>query len=107
MDTEIIKNSQTIAEAIKKTYGYDNGKTRKKFFDFVEKTNLDITHLRKRELKYPIVNKICPVCGTIFETRKGSKEVAITILIGKMILTEQLVFITTKKNVLYVEKKKL
>jgi hypothetical protein len=34
-------------------------------------------------------------------------EVAITILIGKMILTEQLVFITTKKNVLYVEKKKL
>lgn len=74
MDTEIIKNSQTIAEAIKKTYGYDNGKTRKKFFDFVEKTNLDITHLRKRELKYPIVNKICPVCGTIFETRKGSKE---------------------------------
>ena len=74
MEKEIIKNSQTIAEAIKKIYGYDNGRSRKKFFDLVEGVNLDITHLRKRELKYPIVNKICPVCGTEFKTKKGSKE---------------------------------
>ena len=74
MEVEIIKNSQTIAEAIKKIYGYDNGNSRKKFFEYVGVNNLDISHLRKRELKYPIIKKICPVCGVEFKTKSGSKE---------------------------------
>ena len=78
METEIISNSQTIAEAIKKIYGYDNGITRKKFFEYVENNKLDIKHLRSRGLKYPIISKICPVCGVNFETRKGSKDEKIT-----------------------------
>lgn len=74
MEKEIIKNSQTISEAIKKIYGYDNGKTRKKFFDCVETNNLDIKHLKKKLSKYPIIKKVCPVCDTEFETKSGSKD---------------------------------
>jgi hypothetical protein len=74
METEIIKNSQTITEAIKKIYGYDNGKSRKKFFELIDTKNLDIKHLRKRELKYPIISKTCPVCEKTFETKNGSKD---------------------------------
>ena len=78
MEIEIIKNSQTVAEAIKKIYGYDNGKSRKKFFELIETNDLDIKHLRKRELKYPIVSKFCPVCGNEFQTKSGSKGEKIT-----------------------------
>lgn len=73
MIENFIKNSQTIAEAIKKSYGYDNGRSRKKFFEYVEKNNLNILHLRKRDVKYQIIKKICPVCGKEFETRNGGK----------------------------------
>ena len=47
---EIIKNSKTITEAIKQIYGYDNGKSRKKFYEEVENKNINIEHLRTREL---------------------------------------------------------
>jgi len=74
MDVKIINESVTIAEVIKKTLGYDNGKTRKKFFEFVKTNNLDISHLNKREPKYKQVTKNCPVCGTEFKTRVGAKD---------------------------------
>lgn len=69
-----IKESSTIAEAIKKCFGYDNGRTRNKFFKFVEDNNLNIEHLTKREVKYKQVTKTCPVCGNMFETKEGSRD---------------------------------
>jgi 5-methylcytosine-specific restriction endonuclease McrA len=64
----IIQKSKTISEAIIGIYGYDNGKSRKKFFDLVNEKNIDITHLRKRKQLYERVVKKCPVCDTEFET---------------------------------------
>ena len=78
MEKSIIENSQTIAEVIKKLYGYDNGSTRKKFLKYVEDNNLDISNLRSRELKYPTIVKNCPVCGNNFETKKGNRDEKIT-----------------------------
>lgn len=71
---EIIKNSKTRAEAIKKIYGFDNGKTREKFESLIVENKIDVSHLRSRELKYPPVTKVCPVCNTSFETKIGGKE---------------------------------
>ncbi len=74
MEIEIIQSSETISETIKKIYGYDNGRTRKSFFEFVEKNNIDITHLKKRKMLYEMKIKICPVCNNQFESKIGNKE---------------------------------
>jgi hypothetical protein len=71
---ELIKNSKTRAEAIKKLYGFDNGKTRKKFENFIVENEIDVSHLRSREIKYQSVIKLCPVCDIQFETKVGGKE---------------------------------
>jgi hypothetical protein len=73
MEKEIINKSQTISEAIQKLYGYYNGKTKKKFMDLVSEKNINISHLRAKALKYPIVTKTCPVCGKEFQTQIGNK----------------------------------
>lgn len=74
MEKEIIKLSKTKTEAIRKLYGYYNGRTQKKFLDFVNENNISIEHLKNRLSKYEIITKVCPVCGKEFETKVGSKE---------------------------------
>jgi hypothetical protein len=74
METEIIKNSLTYSEAICKIYGYVNGKTREKFYEFVTENNIDIIHLRARKSKYEIVTRECPVCNKKFRTKINCKE---------------------------------
>jgi hypothetical protein len=74
MEIEIIKSSKTISEAIKKIYGYDNGRSRKKFELLVLNNNIDINNLRKRETRYEIKIKTCPVCGKEFKSKIGNKE---------------------------------
>jgi hypothetical protein len=74
MTTDIIKSSKTFAEAIKKIYGYDNGKTRKKFLIFVSQNKIDITHLQKKYSKYVEIIKNCPVCGVEFKTVINNKN---------------------------------
>lgn len=74
METEIIKSSKTISEAIKKIYGYDNGKSRKKFESLILEKNIDVSNLKKRKTIYEIKIKICPVCGNEFESKIGNKE---------------------------------
>lgn len=71
---EHIKNSETISDAIKLIYGFDNGTTRRKFNKLVKENNYDITHLRSRRLKHKVVIKECPVCGVEFETQIGTKN---------------------------------
>jgi len=71
---EHIKNSETISEAIKSIYGFDNGTTRRKFRKAVKENNYDISNLRSRKLKHKIVIKECPVCNNEFETQVGTKN---------------------------------
>ena len=73
MGKNIIEKSETVADAIKKIYGYDNGRTRKKFFIFIDENNIDVSHLLKKKSKYIKVVKKCPVCGVEFETTINSK----------------------------------
>jgi hypothetical protein len=74
MEEEVIKNSKTFAECIRKIYGYDNGVSRKKFFNYVSQHNLDITHLEKKPFKYERITKECPVCSMGFKTLLGHKN---------------------------------
>ena len=71
---EHIKTSETISEAIKSIYGFDNGTSRRKFYNAVNENNYDISHLRSRKLKHKIVTKRCPVCDKEFETQVGTKN---------------------------------
>ena len=70
----IIKESKTISEAIRNLFGYDNGKSRKKFYDLISEKNIDIKHLKVRLPKYETIKKNCPVCGNEFETKLGNKR---------------------------------
>lgn len=74
MENEIILKSETLTDAIKKIYGYDNGKTRKVFLEMVRERNINIEHLKSRITKYKKETKICPVCGEPFETQIGNRE---------------------------------
>jgi hypothetical protein len=74
MEKEIIKTSKTKSEAIKKIYGYYNGRTQLKFKNFVIENKINIDHLKSKPSKYEKVLKRCPVCGNEFETKVGNKE---------------------------------
>lgn len=74
MEQEIIKTSKTKAEAIRRLYGYYNGRTRSKFEKLILSNNFEIEHLTSKPTKYEIVTKTCPVCENEFKTKKGSKE---------------------------------
>ncbi len=78
MEIEIIKSSKTKSEAIKKLFGYYNGRTQKKFETFINENNISIDHLKSKLSKYEIVIKVCPVCKKEFETKVGSKDEKIT-----------------------------
>ena len=75
---EIIANSNTINEAVIKIYGYDGGNSRRKFFKMIKEAGIDITHLRKRKLKYERVIKQCPVCSKKFEAILNNRPEKIT-----------------------------
>jgi hypothetical protein len=68
MEKEIIKNSQTQSEAIRKIYGFDNGTCRRKFKKYIEENNIDISHFRRKPLIHKRMIKNCPVCDKSFET---------------------------------------
>jgi very-short-patch-repair endonuclease len=62
---------------------YYNGRMSKKVDEIVKETDISIEHFdatkkNKERRKYPIVKKICPVCGKEFETQLGGNEERIT-----------------------------
>lgn len=75
---KIIENSKTISEVVRKIFNYHNQKTEKKFYKLVEEKGYDISHLKRRVLKYEVITKKCPVCGKKFKTQKGLKKEKIT-----------------------------
>jgi len=57
-------------------YTYFNGKVSKKITELVQNNGISIDHFDpskkvKARRKYPIIEKICPVCGKKFETKQG------------------------------------
>lgn len=74
----VIDKCKTINEAIYSLYGYDNSNSRKKFFEYVVLNDIDISHLRKRKLRYERKIKECPICGIEFETIINHKHEKIT-----------------------------
>ena len=42
--------------------------------DIIKSNNIDVSHLRSRDIKYPVITKICPICENSFETKSGCKE---------------------------------
>jgi hypothetical protein len=78
MEINLIKNCKTKSEAIKKLFGYYNGRVKKEFEIFVIENNINIEHLKSKPSKYENITKDCPVCGNTFETKLGSKKEKIT-----------------------------
>jgi hypothetical protein len=74
MERILIKESETISEAIIKIYGYYNGRTKKFFDELVIKNGINISHLKKRKVKYNVGVKKCPVCEKLFKTKVGHKD---------------------------------
>ena len=74
MEKDIIKTSKTKSEAIRKIYGYYNGRTQLKFKNFVIENKINIDHLKSKPSKYEKILKICPVCNSEFETKVGNRE---------------------------------
>lgn len=68
---DIIKNSETLAQAVREIFGFDNGTSRKKMKKLIEDNNIDISHLRSKPLIYKRIIKKCPVCGKEFEDLVG------------------------------------
>jgi len=71
---EVIKNSRSINEVATKVFGYGNGTSYKKVKKFINDNHIDISHFGLiRKITYPKINKVCPVCGEIFETKQGHR----------------------------------
>lgn len=77
---DILKSSNSYDEASKKCFGYSNGKSITKLRNFVFFYAIDVSHFsnKKRKNKYQIITKVCPVCGTSFNTKLGIKKEKIT-----------------------------
>jgi hypothetical protein len=74
---ELIKESSSIAQVAKKFFGYDNGHSRKKVKEYIEKNRLDISHFGHR-FKIERGIKVCPVCTKSFETKLNHRDEKIT-----------------------------
>jgi hypothetical protein len=59
-----------------KIFGFSNGQTLKKIRNFVFNNNIDISHfdVKKKQRKYEIIEKKCPICGKKFTDKKGYKK---------------------------------
>ena len=62
---EVIGNSKSIAQVVKKVFGYDNRYSRDKVTEFINKNHVDISHFGRNK-KIERVKKTCPVCTKEF-----------------------------------------
>jgi len=76
---EIIKNATSISEVAVKMFGYNNGRSYGKVRKFISDNHIDISHFPDdpkhfKQIKYPRIKKICPICEKEFETMLGHKR---------------------------------
>ena len=71
---EIVSTSYSKNEISEKLGLPNNGRSSNYITELIVKYNLDISHFdaKRKQRKYPIIEKICPICGEIFKTKKGS-----------------------------------
>jgi len=81
---DTIINSYSISDCCDKIYGYTNSRTTKKLRKIIEDENIDVSHLGpgKKNIKYEVIDKECPVCGDKFKTQKSHKSEKITCSTG-------------------------
>jgi hypothetical protein len=79
---EIVKNSYSFKEVSEKLgYKYINGIISKKIHILLDIKKIDYSHFKgngRQKRIYERINKTCPICGKIFETKKGHKREKIT-----------------------------
>ena len=73
---KVIEVSYSIHDCSLKVYGYQNGRVNRKLLTIINENGIDISHFGKgeKQRKYEVISKDCPICGTNFETKKGSKK---------------------------------
>ena len=78
--SKLVKESVSKSEVCRKLNICYNGAGLKKIQALVNEYNVDISHfshksaINKFNRKYELIQKVCPVCGTTFETSKGHKR---------------------------------
>lgn len=78
--SELVKKCDSKAELCRQI-GFPVGTNYKRINNFIEKHKLNISHFdagKTKMRRYDVVEKICPVCKKVFETRKGSNKEKIT-----------------------------
>lgn len=74
---KIILECRSISDFCKKIGLTTNGRDIKKAKSIIIDENLNISHFDRgssKKIKYPIIEKECPVCKTIFKTQIDRKE---------------------------------
>lgn len=70
---DAIKIAQSYNDAAVIMFGFTNGKKIRLLRNFVFNNSVDTSHFdsKKRQRKYEIIEKICPICGKPFTDKKG------------------------------------
>ena len=73
---KIIKKSNSLNTICNEIYGYCNGKNTKIILNIINTNNIDTSHFdsKKNLRKYEIIEKKCPICNTVFETKKEHRD---------------------------------
>ena len=74
---KIIKESKSIAQVVKKIFGYDNRYARDKVEKFIKENNISTYHFGgNKKLSRQV--KICPVCNKNFESLINHRDEKVT-----------------------------
>lgn len=77
-----VKESDSFSQMARKLgASYINGTVHRAMKSLIERYNIDTSHfdagkvrIKQLKTKYPTVRRKCPVCGTVFETSRGSEK---------------------------------
>ena len=77
---EIVKSSHSLSEVCRQIGWSINGMYIGKVKKFVEENEIDVSHFdqQKKNRKYEVIEKDCPVCTKTFKTQKGHSREKIT-----------------------------
>ena len=75
---EVVASSNSTADLCKLYNTHDNGDARQAFNSLLAKYNITTSHWHIRPRKYPLVEKVCPVCKEVFKTGLGEPREKIT-----------------------------
>ncbi len=71
-----VKNNFCIEDVTKEVFGYSNGQKTKQVREVIEGEGLDTSHFdnKRKNRKYKVIWRKCPVCGIQFKTPDGGKN---------------------------------